>query len=406
MKSYMRKLELLWGLPLFYRKKKGAPLESFGSFLTDDNPLILSPALADRLEEKAAVQRFPVIQRDEHQVYFACVKTESYSYYTGPVCIETMGYARLSRYYRAYGISSVREKPPVRMTLEKLLTFICFLYELLTGKSAEPDQILEENRLLAIRPHLWEKEEAMLEMRINEEEAYHHTYQEEQFVMDCIREGNVRDIENRLEVLMGMAGILSAKEQNHQRNLAIVAVAIYTRAAIDGGVSPARAYRLSDLYINRIDRCTSIEGFVEYTRSAAMEFTRMVEQARSKKGDSNYTEQCKDYIFHNYHHKIHLEDVARAMGISHGHLSRVFQRDEGMSIQDYIQRFRVERAANLLKYSEAGFAAISEYVGFSSQSHLGSVFKKYMGMTPKEYRERYKEKEFRSETKGLTSSIK
>lgn len=397
MKPYMQKLEFLWGLPLFYKETGEQKLKSFGSFLTEANPLFLSPKLAALLDEKSEKQDLPVIYRDENRVYFLCIKEGQIRYYTGPVCVEALERPRLLNYYREYGVPLDAEQHPVRMNLEKIMNFAGLLYELLTGKSVDGEKLLEENGLLNKSLRLMEKEETMLELQINEEEIYHHTYQEEKYVMDCIREGNVEEIEKRLEVLLGTAGILSNKEQNHQRNLAIVAVSIYTRAAIDGGVSPSRAYRLSDLFINRIDKCTSVEGLIEYNRSAALEFTRMVSENRSKKVASSYTEQCKDYIFHHYHQKIRLENVAYAMGISQGHLSRVFQKDTGMSIQEYIQRFRVERAANLLKYSEAGFTEISDYVGFYSQSHFGTVFKKYMGLSPKQYRDRYKEKEFCSE---------
>ena len=62
----------------------------------------------------------------------------------------------------------------------------------------------------------------------------------------------------------------------------------------------------------------------------------------------------------------------------------------------YILKFRVKRAANLLKYSDATLSEISDYVCFNSQSHFGSVFKEYMKMTPRQYREKYKRKEFYS----------
>lgn len=65
-----------------------------------------------------------------------------------------------------------------------------------------------------------------------------------------------------------------------------------------------------------------------------------------------------------------------------------------MKIQDYILKFRIERAANLLKYSYASISEISDYVCFNSQSHFGSIFKQYMQMTPRQYREKYKQKEF------------
>ena len=112
---------------------------------------------------------------------------------------------------------------------------------------------------------------------------------------------------------------------------------------------------------------------------------------------SVYTEQCRDYIEKHFHNKIYLEDIADAIGISQGHLSRIFRKDMGISVQDYIQKFRIERAANLLKYSEAGLAEISDYLCFHSQSHFGCVFKQYMNMTPRQYRDMYKQKEFRSE---------
>lgn len=120
----------------------------------------------------------------------------------------------------------------------------------------------------------------------------------------------------------------------------------------------------------------------------------MVADTKNRSDLSNYTEQCKDYISKNYHHKIYLEDIAEAIGISQGHLSRIFKKDTGMKIQDYILKFRIERAANLLKYSDASISEISDYVCFNSQSHFGSIFKQYMQMTPRQYREKYKQKEF------------
>lgn len=72
-------------------------------------------------------------------------------------------------------------------------------------------------------------------------------------------------------------------------------------------------------------------------------------------------------------------------------------KETGERLQDYIVRFRVERAANLLMYSEEGISDIAEYVNFPSQSYLGKVFKKYKGMTPQKYRDKFKPREFESQ---------
>ena len=133
---------------------------------------------------------------------------------------------------------------------------------------------------------------------------------------------------------------------------------------------------------------------IELNQRCFYKFTKLVADTRKTRSFSSYTEQCKDYISQNYHHKIYMEDIAEAIGISQGHLSRIFRQDTGEKIQDYILKFRVKRAANLLKYSDATLSEISDYVCFNSQSHFGSVFKEYMKMTPGQYREKYKRKEF------------
>lgn len=398
MSELIKKLEFLWGLPIFYMNDEKSRPESFGSFMEEENPLLHAEGFVQKLCERSKMQKIPVILKDEYQLYFICVMTKSGFYMTGPACIEELNYHQMQQYYKTYGLSPASEIHLQKTTMMKILTFTSFLYEMLEGISYSAEELLQANGLVEKDTEGDDKESAIMEMKRIDDQSYHHTYSEERYVMDCIREGNTKDIVHRINALMGNAGTLSNKAMNHQKYLAIVSVTMATREAIAGGMSPAEAYRLSDLFINRIDRCIRTEELIEYNRKAVYEFTRRVAEIRERKASSNYTEQCKDYIHKNYHQKIRLEDVAAAIGVSQGHLSRVFHEDTGMSIQDYIQKFRVERAANLLKYSEASLAEISDYVCFHSQSHFGSVFKRYMKMTPRQYRDQYKRKEFCSES--------
>lgn len=405
MSDLMRKLELLWGLPLFYTSGEEEPAKSFGSFLDEENPLSHSEELTGYLIQKSRNQDIPVIFKDDTKVYFAAVRTGGGYYLTGPACTEELSYEEIHSYYKAYHISGEYEKPPVRILLVKILNFVSFLYELLENVSLDVDTLMIGNNLAEDEKELNEKEAVMMEQRKIDDEIYHHTYREERYVMDCVREGNTKHVLERMDALVESAGMLSAKRLNHQRNLAIVSVTVVTREAIAGGVSPAEAYRLSDVYLNRIDRCSGMDQMVEYMRRSALDFTKLVAETKERRASSNYTEQCRDYIHQNYHHKIYLEDAARVIGISQGHLSRVFHHDTGMSVQEYIQKVRVERAANLLIYSEANLSEISDYVCFNSQSHFGSVFKRYMNMTPRQYREQYKQKEFRSEGEASKDEV-
>ena len=90
-----------------------------------------------------------------------------------------------------------------------------------------------------------------------------------------------------------------------------------------------------------------------------------------------------------------MEEVAEALGISPTYLSRLFKRETGQCLQDFINEERVKRAANLLRYSDMGLTEIAQYVNFPNQSYFGKIFKKYTNMTPRAYRDFYKPAEFR-----------
>ena len=109
----------------------------------------------------------------------------------------------------------------------------------------EDEEILDANGLI-------EKQEIGLEadVRIDTEDIYHHTYQEEVKTMDYIREGNLEEVVGAVELLASTAGKLSENEIRNERNLGICSITLATRAAIEGGAAPAKAYKLSDLSVS------------------------------------------------------------------------------------------------------------------------------------------------------------
>lgn len=394
--TLLRKLESLWGIPIFYADEAGENIRSLGVFPEKQNPLTVSEELRRSLICQTKEQNVPTIYKVFDKIYFFCVQSGQDFYLSGPVCAEELSYVEIHQFYKKYHMSMKEERHPDKMTLNRMLNFVSFLYELLEGKDIQPDDLMEKNNLIEEKEAWEEGETVRIELDDSDAAAYHHTYMEERYVLDSIREGNVEEVNERATALLEKSGILSRKHFNHQRNLAIVTTTLATREAIAGGVSPADAYRLSDHFINQIDQCRTMEEMIELNQRCFYKFTKLVADTRKTRSFSSYTEQCKDYISRNYHHKIYLEDIAEAIGISPGHLSRSFRQDTGEKIVDYIRKFRVERAANLLKYSDATLSEISDYVCFNSQSHFGSVFKEYMKMTPRQYREKYKRKEFYS----------
>jgi AraC-type DNA-binding domain-containing proteins len=300
----------------------------------------------------------------------------------------------LHRFYQYYDIDIPYQTKLPRLTFSKMIYLVGLLAELITQKKYDEEELIYGNQFFQMAKEDQQQEQFLLEIKEEEEEQYHHTYQEEEKVLNCIREGRVDDAVRYSKYMDEYLGKMSNNKLNQWRNAAIVSITLSTRAAIQGGVSPATAYRLSDYYISKCDSCVNIVMLMEFRNHAIEELTERVRIRQKDYSGSSYIEKCKDYIRKHYHEKIYLKDIAEEMGLSISYLSRLFRRETGVRIQDYIIQFRVERAANLLLYSEKSIAAISEYVNLTSQSYFSSVFKKYKGMTPKKYRDKYKPVEF------------
>ena len=84
------------------------------------------------------------------------------------------------------------------------------------------------------------------------------------------------------------------------------------------------------------------------------------------------------------------EAMAKEFYLTRTHFSAKFNKETGMTLTDYILTEKTEEAKRLLRYSDKSAAAIAAYLGFSSHGHFAKVFKKYSGLTPNEYREKYK----------------
>ncbi len=87
--------------------------------------------------------------------------------------------------------------------------------------------------------------------------------------------------------------------------------------------------------------------------------------------------------------RVTLEEMARQAGMSPFHFCRQFKRATGLTPHQFVLHKRVERAKQrLAARDETTLAEMSDELGFVSQSHFTTVFRKLAGSTPRAYRER------------------
>ena len=87
-----------------------------------------------------------------------------------------------------------------------------------------------------------------------------------------------------------------------------------------------------------------------------------------------------------YHPRVKVERLAEAIGVSAGHLSRVFRDETRLTAKEYVMRVRIEVARYLMRETRESVDVIAERVGLSDAPHLGRVFRQHTGATPGPYR--------------------
>lgn len=93
------------------------------------------------------------------------------------------------------------------------------------------------------------------------------------------------------------------------------------------------------------------------------------------------------YLHLHFHNDLTLHGLAKQFNWNASYISRLFKQHVGQSFIDYLHFLRVERAASLLASTSMSILDIALEVGFNSSQTLSRVFKKFKGVSPKEFRE-------------------
>lgn len=231
------------------------------------------------------------------------------------------------------------------------------------------------------------------EMQESEEAIIHDPMEKEYLFYKAVQSGNIAYITENLDSNSfrqnAGKGTLSKSPLTNIKYHFVVTTALITRNCVQAGMVQEQAYRLSDFYIQKMDDCKSIDQVCSYHRKMVLDFTTRMLNLQKTNTISKVVSKAIEYIYRNIGNRITIEDLAEEIQVSPSHLSRLFKAEMNTSVSDYIREKKVERAKNLLQFSEYDYIDIASYLSFSSQSHFISVFEKYTGMTPKKYRDTY-----------------
>ena len=105
-----------------------------------------------------------------------------------------------------------------------------------------------------------------------------------------------------------------------------------------------------------------------------------------EKEETSLSDVIEKYVRENYAQDLYLEKIADSMDLSVKYISRVFKKNTGKNLTDFINEVRMDHVKQLLTETDLSVKEISDAAGIPSRSTFVRLFKKYTNVTPSEYR--------------------
>ena len=217
----------------------------------------------------------------------------------------------------------------------------------------------------------------------------HNTMELEEMMLSHVEHGRTEEIERMFHApAAGRAGIMAENALRQQKNLIICTATLVTRAAIRGGLARETAFALSDLYIQKAEIMQDVLSLTRLNAQMVLDFTKRVEAEKCGVHNTKLVRKAREYVMAHIGEAITTDALAKTCGLNRTYLCRVFSEETGMTVGQYVTAIKMEEAKRLMDITPKSILEIADYLGYSSQSHFQRVFKKTLGMTPGEYRER------------------
>lgn len=160
---------------------------------------------------------------------------------------------------------------------------------------------------------------------------------------------------------------------------------IINRASIVASQSNVDISQLSILSKTFVHQCYTYSQLDGFFAGCLFELCEKIRE--NKKEKDKITEYVFDYINNNYNQDIGLDMMADNLNVTAGYLSWYIKVNTGTNFMDYLNQVRIEKAKELLELSNERIKNIAGLVGYQNMNSFHTMFKKYTGITPKEYRQ-------------------
>lgn len=363
----------------------------------DSSPFLCDPEFAGQFSKMDSELPFLYQDKGFPDIYYGCLCREGMTVIAGPVSRRKLPVNSLILYMRDHQINDVKNYLIQRKSVRKICDLLSLIYSICVGETIAPEELMPKTG--ALSKVALEKDSAFMEMRLKKEEEneQHFPYWFEDRMMECIRTGEYPE-ENLKEILFRpeqfSSGTLASSELKDVEYKTVGLLSLFLRAAISGGVNPYEAYDIGDIYIYKVSCAQTIQEYNDIRTACFVHLCKAVRQAKLMKENNLHVEKCKHFLAKHISRPFTFDELVDYVGVNKSYLSKIFRREEGKTITEYMLEERITAAQHMLRFSDYSTAQIANYLCFSDQSYFCRVFKKITGTTPANYRKQHKSTSF------------
>ena len=137
---------------------------------------------------------------------------------------------------------------------------------------------------------------------------------------------------------------------------------------------------------DRLQRFETVQESSQWMQRILCSVSRFLGERQEQK-EQKLIEQVRRYVADHLQDDLHLEGIARHFFYSTNYLNSRFKKETNMTISEYITRQKIEASKKKLLQTHDTVAEIAAQVGYEHVSYFNYVFKKWEGMTPREFRQ-------------------
>lgn len=223
--------------------------------------------------------------------------------------------------------------------------------------------------------------------RISMYKKLEYRYAGEDKLLSYITHGDVILAQSQFENLpLYSSEIIRTKDTvRNIKNLLLSTNTLFRKAAHVGGVHPIYIDELSSKWAMKIEQTLSLEALNNMPLQMIRSYCLLTKE-HSLSQYSPIIKQALTFIDLNLSSNLTVKKVALEVNLSPDYLTRLFKKELGVTVITYINQKRIYRSLKLLKTTNLSIEEIGDLIGLSNTSYFYTLFKREIGISPKQYR--------------------